>query len=210
MFITLEGPDGSGKSTQASLLKSRLEKQGKKVELIHFPRQESQIGGFIYNILLGDVEIDFSALQMLYVADQLDFQKDLNELLDEGYYVIADRYDMSTIAYYMSKTDSSCISAMQLIYDKWQTGLRKPDVTFVFSVEDHISSRLDADKLDMIESDETIVKSINTKYSILASRLEEEREIVTINANDSIESISIEIVDTLINIENHKQKINKR
>lgn len=205
MFITFEGPDGAGKSTQAELLKKNLERQGHKVKLIHFPRYESPIGGLIGKTLSRDVAIDFQAMQMLYVADQLDFQRELEGLLADGYYVLADRYDMSTMAYYMSKMDLSAQSTIKTIYDKWQFLLRKPDITFVFDIEGHLEERREDGSLDLFETDKAIVGSINSKYSLLADRMLD-REISVLDAKQSIEDISIEILNVTAAMQNNKSK----
>ena len=61
MIISFEGPDGSGKSTQAEILYNTLKKLGLKVKLFHFPRYESPIGSLIGNVLQNEaVNIDFT------------------------------------------------------------------------------------------------------------------------------------------------------
>ena len=97
-FISFEGIDGSGKSTQANLLKTKLQLDGYKVKMIHFPRYDTKIGAIIKDVLFGEIQMDNLALQMLYIIDQINAKKEIEEGLKEGY-VICDRYDLSTLAY---------------------------------------------------------------------------------------------------------------
>jgi dTMP kinase len=194
MFITYEGRDGGGKSTGALELKERLEAKGKKVYLKHFPDYDSTIGGLIGEILAGKHPMpSFEALQMLYVADQMAFQKELEELLfDEKAIVICDRYDFSTLAYYISKTGCSIQDGINLIYKKWQVELRKPDVTFVYNFKGDLDERRKDDnkEKDEIEKDDVITNSINDVYLDIAqsmSYINDGRDIYIVNSENDIE-----------------------
>lgn len=196
MFISFEGKDGSGKSTHAKVLADYLESKGKKVKLIHFPRYERTIGKLIGYILQGREEMpEFTSFQMLYVADQLDFQKELKQLLSEGYYVIADRYDMSTIAYHASKF-GSLVNSYDL-FRNIQQSFKFPDITYVFiHHEDLDVRRKDINKAkDEIEKSDAIMNKINNIYLDLSNMLEiyEHRNICYIDGNMSFE-INSEIV----------------
>lgn len=196
MFITYEARDGAGKSTGANSLKEHFEAQGRKVYLVHFPRYESVIGGLIGDILAGKKDMpSFDAFEMLYVADQLDFQKELEKLLfDERTIVIADRYDLSTLAYYISKTDCSIKDGVDLIQKKWQSEFRRPDITFIYDFKGDLDERRKDDnkEKDAIENDSKITDSINNIYLELAKYMKynTERSIYIIDSENSIEKNS--------------------
>ncbi|RAP36131.1 dTMP kinase [Candidatus Marinamargulisbacteria bacterium SCGC AAA071-K20] len=101
MFITFEGVEGCGKSTQSSLLKGALEKDGKSVILTREPGG-TDIGVEIRNIILHstiDFTHEYSELLLFYV-DRLEHVKRVIEpALKEGKIVLCDRYIDSTIAY---------------------------------------------------------------------------------------------------------------
>jgi dTMP kinase len=101
MFITFEGVEGSGKSTQSSLLKEALEKDGHSVVLTREPGG-TKIGQEIRNIILHstlEFTHDYSELLLFYV-DRLEHVKRIVEpALKEGKIVLCDRYIDSTIAY---------------------------------------------------------------------------------------------------------------
>ncbi|QMU55944.1 MAG: dTMP kinase [Candidatus Mycalebacterium zealandia] len=102
MFITFEGIDGCGKSTQAALLHDRLEKKGEKTALTHEPGDGGEIGQSIRNTILmeGMKKIDPLAEIFLFCADRIHHvQKVVKPALDEGKTVISDRFFDSTVVY---------------------------------------------------------------------------------------------------------------
>jgi len=100
MFITLEGPEGSGKSTHATRLKSYLEGKGHKVVLTHEPGG-TQIGKLIREMLLHpEATLDHYTEIMLFGADRAEHvTKIIQPALKKGKVVISDRFTDSTIAY---------------------------------------------------------------------------------------------------------------
>jgi len=203
MFVTFEGRDGGGKSTGALKLKEKLEAEGYKVYLKHFPDYDSTIGGLIGDILAGKKEMpSFEALEMLYVADQLSFQKELEELLfEEKAVVICDRYDFSTLAYYISKTGCTIQEGVNLVYKKWQSELRKPDVTFIYNFRGDLDERRKDDnkEKDAIETDDVITNSINNVYLSIdeyMAHINDGRDVYVVNAENSIEHNAKFVFDT--------------
>lgn len=203
MIISFEGPDGSGKSTQAEILYNTLEKRGLKVKLFHFPRYESPIGSLIGNVLQDEfINVDFTALQMLYASDQTDFAYELNKLLSEGYIVILDRYDLSTIAYYIAKTNCSIEDGIATVTN-WQSNIKTPDITFIFDSKHSISDRREEETLDKFEKDEMIMNNINkvylTLYEYFTTRnCKRFRESYILDASLSIDELSKIILELVI------------
>src|SRR3990172_6603793 len=77
MFITLEGVEGSGKSTQAELLKEFLQKQGRKVTLTREPGWGA-LGRLIRRLLLEEKDLELHPLAELYLfcADRTQHVRD--------------------------------------------------------------------------------------------------------------------------------------
>ena len=101
MFITLEGIEGSGKSTQAILLKEHLSAKGLNVNLTREPGW-GKLGELIRNILLDDREItlDPFAELCLFCTDRVNHVKEyIKPKLQSGEIVICDRYHDSTLVY---------------------------------------------------------------------------------------------------------------
>lgn len=101
MFITFEGIEGSGKSTQCKLLEDYLESKGRKVSVTREPGW-GIMGKLIRELILEEKELDIHPLTELYLfcADRVQHVKDfIKPRLEEGRDVICDRYFDSTIVY---------------------------------------------------------------------------------------------------------------
>jgi len=99
IFIVIEGLDGSGKTTQATLLAKKLS-QSYNVMLTAEPSQ-GKIGTFIREgCLYEDKRLPTEAEALLFAADRIDhIEKEIKHALEEGKLVICDRYVYSSIAY---------------------------------------------------------------------------------------------------------------
>jgi dTMP kinase len=99
VLIVIEGLDGSGKSTQAAILARRLSKS-QKVMLTAEP-SNGKIGNFIRECCLyGDKRLPMEAEALLFAADRVEHvQNEIRDALDEGKFVICDRYVYSSLAY---------------------------------------------------------------------------------------------------------------
>ena len=99
MFITLEGLDGSGKTTQARLLGARLEIEGTEVVLTREPGG-TPLGEEIRNLLLHGGDVAPWAEAALYAASRAQHVEQLiRPALARGATVICDRYVDSSVAY---------------------------------------------------------------------------------------------------------------
>ena len=99
MFITLEGLDGSGKTTQARLLGARLEVEGTEIVLTREPGG-TPLGEEIRNLLLHGGDVAPWAEAALYAASRAQHVEQLiRPALARGATVICDRYVDSSVAY---------------------------------------------------------------------------------------------------------------
>ncbi len=99
MFITFEGGEGSGKSTQALLLKQRLEDQGRRVIQLREPGG-TKLGEDLRALLLSSTSIAPKTELLLFLAARSELvQKVIKPALDNGIDVICDRFIDSTCAY---------------------------------------------------------------------------------------------------------------
>ena len=135
MFITLEGIEGSGKTTEIKFLQCYLKK--KNIDCV-FTREPggTEIGLQIRKILLNpdNTELKPDAELLLYIADRTQH---INEVilpaLDAGKWVVCDRYFDATLAYqgYARGLD---IAIMRNLHQKMCRNLY-PDLTVVFDLE---------------------------------------------------------------------------
>lgn len=142
-LISIEGVDGSGKGTQSKKIKEYLESQGKKVALFEFPRYNNLIGQIIADYLKGQYgsieDVPKKLICLAYALDRKNAQDEIKKYLEDGYYVICDRY-----------THSNLFSAAKLPENQWnkfidwvekmefeECNIIKPDITFYLYVDIH-------------------------------------------------------------------------
>lgn len=140
LFITFEGPEGSGKSTQIKRLGQVL----KKSKIPHLITREP--GGakspFLRHYLLekNDVKLDTEAELFLFLADRTQHVKELLEpALNKNKIVICDRYTDSTLAY-QGGGRGFPIKLLKVLNNAATGGL-KPDITILFDVPVEIGLR---------------------------------------------------------------------
>lgn len=100
VFIVMEGPDGSGTTSQSKILAERLTQEGHDVLLTAEPTT-GPIGVFIRNQLsTAGNSVTAAALQLLFTADRAwHVDTVIQPALDAGKVVIAERYGISTVFY---------------------------------------------------------------------------------------------------------------
>jgi dTMP kinase len=135
MFITLEGPEGSGKSTQLRLLMSFLRERGLDVVATREPGGTA-IGDAIRSILHHVDNTDMAPLTevLLYAASRAQLVSEvILPALDAGKLVICDRYIDSTFAYqgHGRGLDLETLSVLTSI----ATGNLRPDLTLLLDLE---------------------------------------------------------------------------
>src|SRR3989338_8048368 len=91
-FLVIEGPDGSGSSTQVALIKKYLEQKGEKVLDTKEPTN-NLIGGLIRGVLTGEWKLGSYGLQLLFCADRAHhLEREIMPALEKGWNFITDRY----------------------------------------------------------------------------------------------------------------------
>jgi dTMP kinase len=99
MFVTFEGLDGSGKSTQAELLRARLEADGLEVVSTREPGG-TELGERIRDLVLHGGHVSPWAEALLYAAARAQHVEEvIRPALEGGAAVICDRYVDSSVAY---------------------------------------------------------------------------------------------------------------
>ena len=151
LFITFEGIDGCGKTTQINLLKEHLEKQGKKVLLTREPGAKG-LGEKVREILLNyDGDVSPNCESFLFLADRAQhIDTIIKPAVERGEVVLCDRHTDSTIAYqgYGRGID---IKQIHMLNDLATSGM-KPDLTFIFDIDIETSMQRVGKTKDRMES----------------------------------------------------------
>ena len=126
-FLVIEGLDGAGLSTQASMLRDYLHKNGKPTLLTKEPTDRT-IGGLIKSSLKKEWRTSPVALQLLFSADRAHhLSVEIEPALKDGIIVISDRYIFSTLAFGALDVDMEFLKTLN-------SKFRKPDLTFILDV----------------------------------------------------------------------------
>lgn len=195
IFITFEGLDGSGKTTQIKLLYDYLKKKGFDVITAVEPGG-TEIGRKIRKILLDKENhtISYRAETFLFLASRAELvSKIVAPALRKGKIVICDRFFDSTVVYQGIARGLGREKILDM--SLWTTGGLVPDVTFLLSVKaDRGKRRMDdaSKKRDRIELEENNFRKKIYRGYINIARKNRDRFVV-INGEKSIEDIFKEV-----------------
>jgi dTMP kinase len=198
VFISFEGGEGSGKSTQTKLLKEWLEKNGEAVLLTREPGG-TPLGNQLREILLDNKTglISPRAEALMYAADRANhvFAK-IRPALDKGEIVITDRYFDSSVAY--QGAGRVLLPAEVARISRWATESLTPTLTIIMDLPAEIGlARLDS--TDRLESEPLAFhERVRQEYLNLANTDPERFMIVDASlAIEQIHEIIIERVGSL-------------
>jgi len=133
MFVTFEGIDGSGKSTQAELLQARLEGDGCDVVMTREPGG-TELGERIRELLLHGGHVSPWAEALLYAASRAQHVDEvIRPALERGAWVVCDRFVDSSVAYQGVGRELGLDRVLDL--NLAAVGGLMPDRTFLLSLE---------------------------------------------------------------------------
>ncbi len=168
-FVVFEGIDGAGTEEQSKRLLDFLKDKEILAERIEYPGYHNPIGKLIHEYLHKKFELTPEVQALLYTADMVSDKERIKPLLEQGKYVIADRYFTSTLAYQGFrgvKVDD--LLKVAEIFD-----LQKPDMILFLkvSVETSMKRKMgEKSDLDRNEEDKTFLEKLSVFYDDLARR----------------------------------------
>lgn len=195
LFITFEGADGCGKTTQMKLLAEYLQKQGHDVVLTREPGGKG-LGEKVREILLNyDGEVSDRCESFLFLADRAqNIDIIVNPAVEAGKIVLCDRHTDSTVAYqgYGRGLDLDRINLLNNI----AVNGRKPDLTFVFDIDTETSMKRVGKEKDRMESAGLEFHN-RVREGYLKIAQQEPERIKVIDASKSIEKIHKEVLNKI-------------
>ena len=196
IFITMEGPDGSGKSTQIELLKDYLSEKGYDIIVTREPGG-TQISEKIRQIILDKENEKMSDMTelMLYVAARAQLVDEvIKPALDKNQVVISDRFVDSSAVYQGIARGLGT----KLVYEMNQYAIsRMPDITFLLDLDakEGIKRKKHQAALDRLELEKlSFHEKVVEGYRSLA---QEQDRIVLIDATLPKETIFERIISVL-------------
>ncbi|NLL70498.1 MAG: dTMP kinase [Epulopiscium sp.] len=194
-FITMEGPDGSGKTTQIQLLKQELQKQGYEVLVTREPGGTS-IGEQIRKVILdvNNVAMDPMTEAILYAAARAQHVKELIQpALEQNKIVLCDRFLDSSIAYQGVARGLGMDMVEGL--NHYATGGLNPDITFFIDMDPvmGLQRKKNQAQLDRLEK-ETLDFHQKVYKGYLALWKKYPDRIHRISGDDQVESIHQQIM----------------
>ena len=198
-FISIEGFDGTGKSTQSKLLKDGLDKENKDSIIVREPGS-TNFSEKIRNIIKENTEIEIMTELLLFQTSRSELvSKVIKPNLDQGKIVITDRYTDSSIAYqgYGGGIDIALIEKL----NKISTYDLSPNLTFFLDmdVKDSLDRTLKRNSLDNEQIDKFENKDFDfhekVKNGFNQILKKNENRIVRIDASEEKELISKKILN---------------
>ncbi len=199
MFISFEGIDFSGKSTQIELFKDYLVEHNKKVEILREPGG-TEISEKVRQVLLDNKnnEMFAEAELLMFSASRAQLVREkIRPYLEKGIYVISDRYHDSSTAY-QGYGRGIPIETVNQIH-QLAIGDTIPDLTFFIDIPVGIANerrkKKSKGKLDRIElADTEFYNRVRTGYLEIAKR---EERFKVIDGTQTIETIQNQIISEL-------------
>src|SRR5437764_4822965 len=194
MFVTFEGLDGSGTTTQAELLRQHLEAAGRDVVLTREPGG-TELGERVRDLVLGETEISAWAEAALFAAARAQLVAEvIQPALERGADVVCDRYLDSSLAYQGIARGLGVDRVLALNVDAIRGML--PDVTFLLLVDPDEARRRSGPPADRIEREgDDFLRSVDKAYrelgSIFAGRIR------SIDATKPVEEVAKEVREQL-------------
>ena len=190
-FITVEGIDGCGKSTQAEFIIDGLIELGLSAKLVREPGGDP-ISESIRKLLLHAEESmsdRAEALLMIASRAQLTDKIILPQIIN-GKWVVADRYADSTLAYQGGGRGLS-IKSLDLI-NEFGTYTLKPDLTFFIDISVDVANsrmRVERDRIEKEGND--FQQRVRDQYLNLCEK--ESERVILINGDQAIDQVKVEI-----------------
>jgi len=196
MFITFEGGDGSGKSTQIQSVRGWFESRGREVIVTREPGG-TELGTEIRRLVQnGPEDVDARTEALLYAADRAyHVATVIRPALERGAVVLGDRYIDSSLAYQGAARSLGVDEIASL--SAWATQGLYPSLTFLLDLPPEVGARRRTDAPDRMERESMdFHERVRHEYLRLADA--EPERIVVIDAVGTVDEVFSEIRGVLV------------
>jgi len=195
-FIVLEGVDGSGTTTQCTLLAGRLRKDGAQVRTTREP-SDGPVGAIIRQILTGRVvgaggrAPAWTTMALLFAADRVDHvDSEIEPFLATGGVVISDRYDASSLGYQSVSSGRGGEGAVEWIRTLNKQA-RRPDLTIVLDVSSETAATRRAGRGDAAQlyDQNELQRALCAFYKDLKRHMPDDR-VVIVDGSGAVSAVA--------------------
>lgn len=192
LFITLEGADGCGKTTQLNLLKEYLTSRGYEIVVTREPGGKG-LGEKLREILLNyDGEVSDRCEAFLYLADRAqNVDTIIKPAINSGKIVLCDRHTDSSVAYQGYGREQN-IDNINMLNELAVNGVH-PDLTIVFDIDTETSmARVGAEKDRLESAGIEFHKRVRNGYLEIAKK--NPQRIKVVDASQTIEDVQRDVI----------------
>lgn len=195
-FITLEGGEGVGKSTNLSFVQQLLERHGLQVVVTHEPGG-TNIGGKIRQLLLDNANGEMNShteLLLIFAARAQNLHEVITPALARGCWVLSDRFTDATYAYQGGGRQLGYGIIRQL--ETAIQGNLRPDLTLLLDAPLTVTARrMEHNKLDRFETQQAaFFRRVRAAY---LQRAKDNPQTVVINAAQPLQQVQAAIKSAL-------------
>lgn len=191
MYIVIEGQDGTGKSTQAELLKDKFEKEGKEVVMLEEPDGDLPQAHDLHDMILTrGYDLEPLTNVLLFTAAREELWKKIAEpVLKRGGIVISARNYWSTLAYQGYGQGVSRSKIIRLTKDILPEKYVHPDYGFILTVSDEVRLARQKSRGKATETFEKMSNDFQQRVNAAYPKIAKEFGLISIDASSTIEEI---------------------
>jgi dTMP kinase len=191
MYIVIEGQDGTGKSTQAELLKKHFEEQGKEVVMLEEPDGDLPQAHDLHDMILTrGYNLEPITNVLLFTAARVELWKKIAEpVLKKGGVVISARNYWSTLAYQGYGEGVSRSKIIRITKELLPEKYVHPDHGFILTVPDKVRLERQKSRGKATETFEKKPSEFQQKVNAAYPKIAKEFNLTIIDASDTIDKI---------------------
>lgn len=197
IFITVEGTEGVGKSTNMAFIESWLKNAGKEIVVTREPGG-TELGEKLRNVLLDAKEqsmCDDTELLLMFAARAQHIQQVIQPALDAGKWVLCDRFTDATYAYQGGGRGIDMSRIAQL--EQWVQGDLRPDMTLILDLPvdiglERAGKRSEPDRFELEKHD--FFNKVRDTYLSRAAAQHQRYQVIDASSSISEVQQSIQVV----------------